>query len=255
MKDISTQVRNTAAVVATAVTLLTGCQKRAEVSAPEPSGEQVRATLPAAPALSSDKQLAALFSDPALPAEVRSSLMNSRVHAILQNIWESGKTEQPISYIRNAYPSAEGAQTVIVLQHLLNEALPLTLEKGTKHYDALLKLAATQSSRWREDTLSHARALKSYLDLPASPLALDGDFGRRCHKRRAVITQIANITSNFPHSKEDAGANDTAIGPRTLRLLTESRPELRRYFESDFAVVVLSHNEAVNGSSVRRPAR
>jgi hypothetical protein len=90
---------------------------------------------------------------------------------------------------------------------------------------------------------------------PTTPLALDGDFGRRCHKRRALITQVANITSNFPHTKEDSGANDTAIGPRTLRLLTETKPEFRRYFEADFAVVALSHDEAARGSPVKPPVR
>ena len=70
-----------------------------------------------------------------------------------------------------------------------------------------------------------------------------------------MITQIAAITSNFPHSKEDAGANDTAIGPRTLRLLTETKKEFRRYFESDFAIVALSHNEAVSASGLGSPSR
>lgn len=255
MKDISTQVRNTAAIIATAATLITGCQRRSEVVAPEKGTNLAKASMPAGPTLSSDKGITALLRDPSLPVEVRASLMNPRVHAILQGIWESGRTEQPISYVRNAYPSTEGAQTVIVLQHLLNVALPPTLQHGREHYEAMMKLAATQTSRWRDDTVSQARWLKSYLDTPAAPLALDGDFGRRCHKRRAMITQIANITSHFPHSKEDAGANDTAIGPKTLRLLTETKPEFRRYFEADFAVVALSHDEAVSASSARRPAR
>jgi hypothetical protein len=256
MKDISNHIRNTAAVLATAATLLTGCHKRTEAVAPEKEGASLaKASLPAVPALAPDREVTALFRDPGLPAEVRSSLMNPRVHAILQGIWESGKTQQPLSYVRNAYEPHEGAQTVVVLQHLLNVGLPASIQQGEAHHHALLKLAQTQASPWRADTLSRAKWLKSYLETPAPPLALDGDFGRRCHKRRAMITQIANITSNFPHSKEDAGANDTAIGPRTLRLLTETKQEFRRYFESDFAIVALSHNEAVSASGVGSPSR
>ena len=255
MKDISTQLRNTAAIVATAATLFTGCQKRSEVVSPEPGTNLAKASLLVSPALGADKQITALFHDPGMPAEVRASLMNPRVHAILHHIWESGKTEQPVSYVRNGYPPADGVQTVMVLQHLLNVALPPTLQQGRVLYDSLLKLADSQTSRWRSDTLTQAKWLKSYLDAPAAPLAVDGDFGPRCHKRRALLTQIANLTANFPHVKEDAGANDTAIGPRTLRLLTETKPEFRRYFESDFAVVALSYEEAANTQSDRRPAR
>lgn len=256
MKDISSHIKNTAAILATAATLLTGCHKRTEAVAPENEGANLaKASLPVAPALAPDKQITALFLDPRLPAEVRSSLMNPRVHTILQGIWESGKTQQPFSYVRNAYEPHEGAQAVVVLQHLMNVSLPSIVRQGEAHHTALLKLAQTQASPWRADTLATAKWLKSYLETPAPPLALDGDFGRRCHKRRAMITQIANITSNFPHSKEDAGANDTAIGPRTLRLLTETKQEFRRYFESDFAIVTLSHNEAVSASGARSPSR
>jgi hypothetical protein len=64
-----------------------------------------------------------------------------------------------------------------------------------------------------------------------------------------------NMTSHFPHAKEDAGANDTAIGPRTLRLFTDTKPEFRRYFEADFAAVALSHNEAVRIADTGKAAR
>jgi hypothetical protein len=199
--------------------------------------------------------MTALFLDRSLPPQVRSALVNPRVHAILQGIWESGKTEQPISYVRNGYPPADGSQTVVVLQHLMNVALPSIVQQGRAHHRELLKVADAQEVRWRQDTLGRAAWLKSYLDAPLPPLDLDSDFGRRCHKRRAMMTQIANITSHFPHAKEDAGANDTAIGPRTLRLFTDTKPEFRRYFEADFAAVALSHNEAVRIADAGRAAR
>lgn len=255
MKDISTQVRTTAAMLATAATLFTGCQKRPEAVAPDKGADLAKASLPTAPALAPDKEITALFLDNGLPREVRSALVNPQVHAILHGIWESGKTEQPISYVRNAYAPADGAQTVVVLQHLMNVALPSIVQQGRAHHNELLKVAETQAMPWRQDTLGTAAWLKSYLDAPLPPLGLDGDFGRRCHKRRAMMTQIANLTSHFPHTKEDAGANDTAIGPRTLRLFTETTPAFRRFFEADFAVVVLSHNEAVSRSEARPPAR
>lgn len=251
MTDISTHMRNTAAMLATAATLLTGCQRKTEAVAPANDTNLAQRALPAAPLLSPDREITKLLSDPALPGDVRSALMNPRVHAILQSLWESGKTDNPVSYLRNAYPSTEGVQTVVVLQHLLNIELPRTLQQGAEHRQALLKHADTQSSPFREDTLGTVRWINRFLDTPATPLALDGDFGPRCHKRRAIITQIANLTSQFPHIKEDSGSNDTAIGPRTLRLLTEGRPEFRPYFEADFAVIALSHNEAVNSSPRR----
>ncbi len=253
MKDISLQIRNAAAVLATAATLLTGCHKQSEAPTPEKSAEMSRVSLPPAPTLGPDIEVMSLFRDPGLPPEVRSSLMNPRVHAILQDIWESEKRAQPFSYVRNSYPPADGVPTVIVLQHLLNVALPPTLQQGRAHHEDLLKLAATQTSPWREDTFARAKSLKSRLG-PVPLLELDGDFGPRSHKRRALITQIANITSNFPHIKLDAGANDTACGPRTLRLMTESKPEFRRYFEVDFAVVALSHDEAATGDPARHQA-
>ena len=119
---------------------------------------------------------------------------------------------------------------------------------------AMLATAATLLTGCQRKTEAVAPANDTNLAqraLPAAPLALDGDFGPRCHKRRAMITQIANLTSHFPHIKEDSGSNDTAIGPRTLRLLTESRAEFRRYFEADFAIIALSHNEAVDSSPRR----
>ena len=255
MKDISIQVRTTAAMLATAATLLTGCQKRSEVVTPEKGADLAKASLPTAPAFAPDHQITALFLDRSLPPEVRSALANPRVHAILQGIWESGKTDQPFSYVRNGYPPADGAQTVVVLQHLMNEALPSIVQHGRAHHRELLKVADTQAMPWRQDTIGMAAWLKSYLDAPLPPLDLDGDFGRRCHKRRAMMTQIANITSHFPHSKEDAGANDTAIGPRTLRLFTETKPAFRRYFEADSAAVTLSHNEAVRLPDTGKAAR
>jgi hypothetical protein len=245
MKEMSTQIRTTVAVLATAATFLTGCHKRPETVAPEQGENLTTLTLPAAPVVAADKELAALFRDAGLPGEVRASLMDPAVHAILRGIWESGKTEQPFSYVRNAYPPDEGGKTVIVLQHLLNVALEPIIERGREHHKSLLSAADSQSSPWREDTLASARWLKAYLDTPTQPLALDGDFGRRSHTRRAMLTQIANVTSHFPHVKEDGGANDTAIGPRTLRLFTETKPEFRRYFEADFEMVQLSYEEAL----------
>ena len=255
MKEISTQIRTTAAVLATAATLLTGCHKRPETVARDQGENLSTSTLPAAPVVAADKELAALFRDARLPSEVRDSLMDPAVHAILRGIWQSGKTEQPFSFVRNAYPPDEGVKAVVVLQHLLNVALESTIERGREYHASLLATAESQSSPWREDTLASARWLKAYLDTPTKPLVLDGDFGRGSHKRRAMNTQIANVPSHFPHVKEDAGANDTAIGPRTLRLLTETKPEFRRYFEADFVTVQLSHEEALRSAVETRPPR
>ena len=78
-------------------------------------------------------------------------------------------------------------------------------------------------------------------------ISIDGDYRKSSHHARAYITQIANLTDQppFPHIREDSGANDTSIGPRTLKLLTKERPEFRAYFDESFAIVEKSFAKAL----------
>lgn len=244
MTQFSSQLRNTTAALVTAVTLLTGCGKSPEPVSKDQDSNLAKSTLPAAPLISANPAIVALFSDTKIPAEVRESLANPRVHNILHSIWESKDSAMPISYVRNVHAPADGVATVKVLQHLLNNALPPTIEKGRIHHNALLTEAQGDTSRFKEDKLAAAAWMNKYLSQAPAPLKIDGDYGPGSHKLRAFITQVANDTSHFPHAKEDRGANDTAIGPRTLKLLTETTPGFQAYFGSDFAVVALSFDKA-----------
>lgn len=252
MSDLIAQMRRTAAIVTATVGLLTGCEKKASpdtdrVRSPDPT--LAANTLPARPQVEPNESIVKLFSDTSLPQSVRHALYHPAVHGILSEIWHTASHSEPMTYHRNAYEPEAGREVVKVLQFLLNENLPIARQKGAAHAAALEEKAVKDASPFKADAVAAAQWIKNFLKRAPKAIAIDGDFGKTSHHARAFITQIANITDHFPHKREDSGANDTAIGPRTLKLLTEVRPEFREYFQEPFSVVGASFGKAIENGS------
>jgi hypothetical protein len=173
---------------------------------------------------------------------VRNALINPTNRAVLQRIATS-PGEAPVSYNRNAdYASPE---ITLVLQHLLGVARSSAISKANAYADNLAQLATIRAQEHTgrpEQLRMQADSLRRYARLAPQAPKLDGDFGPASHKARGFITIVENTVTGgqFPHVKVDSRANDTAIGPKTLRLLLDSSPQLGYIIDSDPTVFALS---------------
>lgn len=239
------------AAIGTAAVGLTACSpkqpdtKSTAHAAPTPS--LTNASLPAAPKITADPKIIAVLKDPKIPAEVRSALLNPDVQSTLH--WIATSSASPVTYVRNAdYANPE---CVKVLQHLLNAGREAAITNALNYAAGREKAAQSpppndpyhghRAEAYREE----AKWLKSYALHAPPQLKTDGDYGRASHTLRGFITQVANTTSarQFQHVKVDVGANDTAIGPKTLNLLFRSSPGIAYALMSDPTVYSVSVGE------------
>jgi hypothetical protein len=208
------------------------------------------ATLPAPPKAVANEAVVALFLNPRVPSSVKQALLNPRTHDILHQIVTSSENGQPFSYNRHLHQQYGGKDTVIIIQHLLNESRDIAIKRGNDFakkldLDAGSVALPVHAKRLRDE----AKALRQYVKRAPAPVALDGDYGAKSHSVRAFTTMVENWVTKyevpFNHQKEDRGANDTAIGPQTFkRIFFRADPTIGAALSGDFEAVKLAHTEA-----------
>ena len=237
--------------IATAALALAGCSRNGPETAPAKEPLSLTNTsLPAAPRISPDPRIIAVLKDQKLPAQVLQALKNPDVQSTLHRIATSA--ENPESYVRNApYASQE---SVVVLQHLLNmgrgAAITNALNYAAQREQTARQMHASDAPR-AERYRQEAEGMRRYATRAPGALKLDGDYGVASHNLRGFFTMVYNMTSGgqFPHVQVDKGANNTAIGPKTLNLLFRNDPGLGYLLLADPATYRVSLDSPTNGQA------
>jgi hypothetical protein len=191
-----------------------------------------------------------LFLNPRVPSSVKQALLNPGTHDILHQIVTSGENGQPFSYNRHLHQQHGGKDTVIVIQHLLNESREVAIKRGLDFATKLDRDAGSVALPVHEKRLrDEAKALREYVKRAPKPVPLDGDYGPKSHALRAFTTQVENWVTKyevpFNHQKEDRGANDTEVGPQTCKkILFRASPAIGAAIVGDFEAVKLAKAEA-----------
>jgi len=250
-----TSVASSVGIVLTSLTLgigsSAGCSPEQGRPVPEQNAHSLtNATLPVAPKAMPNEAVVGLFLNPRVPSSVKQALLNPGTHDILHRIVTSDENGQPFSYNRHLHQQYGGKDTIIVIQHLLNESRDIAIKRGNDFakkldIDAGSVALPVHAKRLRDE----AKALREYVKHAPKPVALDGDYGARSHSVRAFTTMVENWVTKyevrFNHQKEDRGANDTAIGPQTFkRIFFRADPAIGAALLGDFEALQLAHKEA-----------